>query len=161
MKLAVGNGAHVIEAIPGARDALQAAQDHPRYRSALLTGNIEPAAHLKVEVAGLAEFFTLPGAFGDESFDRRDLPAFAAQRINEHLGAELAPEQFIVIGDTPNDVACARHFGARVVGVGTGRVHSIEELRACNPDALLPDLLDVELFIRTLNALKTAAALNL
>jgi|SRR5687767_9045444 len=156
MRLAVGNpdlSGHIIEAMPGAREALQAVEDHPRYRSALLTGNIEPAAYLKVEITGLAEFFKLPGAFGDESFDRRDLPALAVQRINEQLGANLAPEQFIVIGDTPNDVACARHFGTRVVGVGTGRIHSIDELRACKPDALLPDLLDVELFISTLDAL--------
>jgi phosphoglycolate phosphatase-like HAD superfamily hydrolase len=153
MKLAVSNGAHVIEAIPGAHEALKAAHEHPRYMSALLTGNIEPAAYLKVEATGLAEYFTLPGAFGDESFDRRDLPAFAAERINRHLGVELGPQQFIVIGDTPNDVACARHFGARVVGVGTGRVHAIEELRACKPDALLPDLLDVDLFIHTLDEL--------
>jgi len=156
MRLAVGNpdlSGHIIEAMPGAREALQAVEDHPRYRSALLTGNIEPAAYLKVEITGLAEFFKLPGAFGDESFDRRDLPALAVQRINERLGANLAPEQFIVIGDTPNDVACARHFGTRVVGVGTGRIHSFEELRACKPDALLPDLLDVDLFIRTLDGL--------
>jgi len=151
MQRAVGNGAHIIEAMPGACEALQAAHEHPRYLSALLTGNIEPAAHLKVEITGLAEFFNLPGAFGDESFDRRDLPALAAQRINEHLGASLLPEQFIVIGDTPNDIACARHFGARVLAVGTGRIHSNEELRACKPDALLPDLLDVKLFIKTLN----------
>lgn len=149
MKRAIRDGAHVIEAIPGAHEALESVHKHPRYRSALLTGNIEPAAHLKVESAGLAEYFTLPGAFGDESFDRRDLPAKAAQRINEHLGANLAPEQFIVIGDTPNDVACARHFGARVVAVATGRIHSKDELRACEPDALLPDLLDVELMMKT------------
>lgn len=153
MKRAIRDGAHVIETMPGAREALEALGKHPRYRSALLTGNIEPAAYLKVESTGLAEFFTLPGAFGDESFDRRDLPAKAAQRINAHLGAELAPEQFIVIGDTPNDVACARHFGARVVAVATGRVHSSDELRACAPDALLPDLLDVELLIQTLEKL--------
>lgn len=151
MKLAVSNGAHVIETMPGARQALQAAHDHPRYQSALLTGNIEPAAYLKVEATGLAEFFTLPGAFGDESFDRRDLPALAARRINNSLGAELKPEQFIVIGDTPNDIACARHFGAQVMAVATGRVHSIDELRAYKPDALLPDLLDRGLFLRTLD----------
>ena len=151
MQRAVGNGAHIIEAMPGAREALQAAHEHPRYLSALLTGNIEPAAHLKVEITGLAEFFNLPGAFGDESFDRRDLPALAAQRINEHLSAKLSPKQFIVIGDTPNDIACARHFGARVLAVGTGRIHSNDELRACEPDALLPDLLDVKLFIQTLD----------
>jgi phosphoglycolate phosphatase len=153
MKRAVGNGAHIIEAMPGALGALKAVDEHPRYRSALLTGNIEPAAYLKVEITGLAEFFTLPGAFGDESFDRRDLPALAADRINRHLDTDLSPEHFIVIGDTPNDIACARHFGARVVAVATGRIHSSQELRDCQPDALLPDLLDVELFMNTLAAL--------
>jgi len=153
MKRATANGQQILEAMPGAREVLRAVNEHPRYASALLTGNIEPAAHLKVEITGLAEFFQLPGAFGDESFDRRDLPAIAAQRINEHLGAQLQPEQFIVIGDTPNDIACARHFGARVVAVATGRVHSAQELRAHEPDALLADLLDAELLMKTLDKL--------
>jgi len=153
MKRAVRDGAHVIEAIPGALETLQALDEHPRYQSALLTGNIEPAAHLKVDAAGLARFFTLPGAFGDESFDRRDLPALAVARINKRLGVKLQPEQFIVIGDTPNDIACARHFGARVVAVATGRIHSAEELLAHKPDALLPDLVDTESVIKTLDVL--------
>src|SRR5215471_17076997 len=89
MKRAVGEGAHVIETMPGAHEVLKAVDEHPRYLSALLTGNIEPAAHLKVEVAGLAHFFTLPGAFGDESFDRRDLPEKAVARINRHLGHDF------------------------------------------------------------------------
>jgi phosphoglycolate phosphatase-like HAD superfamily hydrolase len=153
MKRATGNGAHVIEVMPGAREVLQRVHEHPRYLSALLTGNIKPAAYLKLEITGLSEFFQLPGAFGDESFDRRDLPAIAAQRINQHLGANLRSDQFIVIGDTPNDIACARHFGARVVAVATGRIHSGGDLRAHDPDALLPNLLDSELVLRTLDAL--------
>lgn len=153
MKRATGNGDHVIMAMPGAFEVLKTVDQHPRYRSALLTGNIEPAAQLKVEITGLAEFFRLPGAFGNESFDRRDLPAIAAQRINEHLGANLNPDQFIVIGDTPNDIACARHFGAKVLAVATGRMHSADDLKAHEPDALLPDLLDVELVMQTLAAL--------
>jgi phosphoglycolate phosphatase-like HAD superfamily hydrolase len=153
MKRATGNGNQIIEAMPGAREVLQRIEEHPRYQSALLTGNIEPAAHLKVEITGLAQFFRLPGAFGDDSFDRRDLPALAAQRINKHLGADFQPEQFIVIGDTPNDIACARHFGARVLAVATGRIHSAEDLAAREPDALLPDLLDAELVIQTLDKL--------
>jgi phosphoglycolate phosphatase len=108
---------------------------------------------LKLELSGLSEFFKLPGAFGDSSFDRRDLPAIAAQRINEHLGASLPPEQFIVIGDTPNDIACARHFGARVLAVASGRMHSAEDLVAHKPDALLSDLLDTQLVIETLGSL--------
>jgi phosphoglycolate phosphatase-like HAD superfamily hydrolase len=103
-----------------------------------------------VEVAGLAKFFTLPGAFGDESFDRRDLPEKAVERINRHLDLRLGPRQFIVIGDTPNDIACARHYGARVLAVGTGRIHPLEELLAGEPDAFLADLTDVELFMKTL-----------
>lgn len=71
----------------------------------------------------------------------------------EYLGIDLLPEKFIVIGDTPNDVACARHFGARVVAVATGRVHSRDQLEACRPDALLPGLLDVDLFMKTLEQL--------
>jgi phosphoglycolate phosphatase-like HAD superfamily hydrolase len=153
MRRATANGHEFVEAIPGARETLQAVHEHPRYLSGLLTGNIEPAAYLKLEIAGLAEFFTLPGAFGNESFDRRDLPAIAVKRINEHLGANFPPEHFIVIGDTPNDIACARHFGAKSVAVATGRMNSAETLLPYKPDALLPDLSDVELVMRTLERL--------
>jgi phosphoglycolate phosphatase-like HAD superfamily hydrolase len=153
MKRATGNGAHTIHAMPGGREVLQRIAAHPRYLSALLTGNIQPAAYLKLRLTGLSEFFQLPGAFGDESFDRRDLPAIVAQRINECLGANLQPQQFIVIGDTPNDIACARHFGARVLAVATGRMHSQEDLLAHEPDALLPDLLDTELVMGALESL--------
>ncbi len=157
-----GNGEEVFELLPGVREVLQAVHEHPRYRSALLTGNIEPAAYLKMELVGLSEFFDLPGAFGDESHDRRDLPALAAARIREHLQRELpddsprlelAPKQFIVIGDTPNDIECARHFGARSLAVGTGRLYSHEDIAACNPDALLPDFSNLDLVMRTLGEL--------
>lgn len=151
MRKATGNGAQFFELLPGVREALQAVAEHPRYESALVTGNIKPAAELKMELMGLSEFFTLPGAFGDESHDRRDLPVQAAERIQNHLGIELQPSQFIVIGDTPNDIACARHFGARAIGVGTGRVYNAADLIPCNPDALLPDLSDLDLFLNTLS----------
>ena len=77
--------------LPGAREALEATARHARYLNALLTGNIEPAAHLKMQLVGLSDYFTLPGAFGDESHDRRDLPALAAARINAHLNLDLPP----------------------------------------------------------------------
>ena len=139
-----GNGQEVFELLPGVREVLQAVTDHPRYHSALVTGNIKPAALLKMELVGLTEFFDLPGAFGDESHDRRDLPKLAADRIRAHLQMDLAPEQFIVIGDTPNDIDCAKHFGARSLAVGTGRLYSAEEIQACEPDAFVADLSDVQ-----------------
>src|ERR1044072_6510193 len=42
-------------------------------------------------------------SLGDESHNRRDLPARAAERILKHLQMGLAPEQFIITGDTTND----------------------------------------------------------
>ena len=148
-----GNGAPFFELLPGVRETLQALHDHPRYRSALLTGNIAAMAQLKMELMGLDQYFTLPGAFGDESHIRRDLPALAADRIRKHLQIEIPPEHFIVIGDTPNDIDCGRHFGARTVAVGTGRFYSHEEILACEPDAVLPDLSYVDLVLQTLERL--------
>ena len=153
MTKVTGNGNQFFELLRGVREVLQAVANHPRYHSGLLTGNIEPAAYLKMELVGLSEFFTLPGAFGDDSYDRRDLPALAAERIREHLQLDLAPEQFIVIGDTPNDIACARHFGARAVVVATSRMFSTDDLLACQPDALLNNLSDAGLVVRTLDHL--------
>jgi phosphoglycolate phosphatase-like HAD superfamily hydrolase len=145
------NGARFFELLPGVPETLQALADHPRYESALLTGNIESMAQLKMKLVGLDKFFTLPGAFGDESHNRRDLPALAAARIRKQLGIDLAPEHFIIIGDTPNDIDCARHFGAHAVAVGTGRRYSTQEMLACKPDALVPDLSDVGFVIKTLD----------
>jgi phosphoglycolate phosphatase len=58
-----------------------------------------------------------------------------------------------VIGDTPNDIDCGRHFGARAVAVGTGRFYSTEELLKHQPDKFLPDLSNTDLVLSTLNDL--------
>lgn len=143
----------IYYALPGTREALEATERSPRYLNSLLTGNVEPAARLKLRLVGLDQFFRLPGAFGEDSHDRRDLPALALERIGRCLRLDLRPEQLVVIGDTPNDIACARHFGARAVAVATGRSYTAEELTAHAPDAVLQDLSDTELFLRTLEAL--------
>jgi phosphoglycolate phosphatase len=148
-----GNGVQFFQLLPGVRETLQTLHEHPRYQSALLTGNIKPMAALKMELMGLTDYFTLPGAFGEESHIRRDLPSLAAERIRNQLQIEIPPEHFIVIGDTPNDIDCARHFGARAVAVGTGRFYSREEILACEPDAVLPDLSDTDLVLSTLDKL--------
>jgi phosphoglycolate phosphatase-like HAD superfamily hydrolase len=143
----------IFYALPGAHAALEALEREPRYLNSLLTGNVEPAAHLKLRLVGLSDFFRLPGAFGEDSHDRRDLPAVARDRLSRHLQVDLDPEQLVVIGDTPNDIACARHFGARAVAVATGRSYTPADLLAHSPDALLPDLEDTGLLLQTLAAL--------
>jgi phosphoglycolate phosphatase-like HAD superfamily hydrolase len=47
--------------------------------------------------------------------------------------------QFIVIGDTPNDVRCARFFGAKAVAVTTGGFNKAL-LRKHKPDLILDSL---------------------
>ena len=150
---ATSDGAE-FHVLPGVREASDAVSNNPRYHSALLSGNFETTAWYKVNLAGLSDYFDVPGAFGDQSFERRELARLAAQRISAHLRMELQPSQFIVIGDTPDDIACARYFGARSVAVATGHMYGVEELLACKPDAILPDLSDTERFTSSRETMK-------
>ncbi len=71
-----GNGTRFFELLPGVRETLRSAGRSSAISSRRsLTGNIKSMAQLKMELVGLDKFFTLPGAFGDESHNRRDLPA--------------------------------------------------------------------------------------
>ena len=50
-------------------------------RLALLTGNFEPIARLKLERAGIGHYFPPgQGAFGSDHEDRAELPAIARAR---------------------------------------------------------------------------------
>jgi phosphoglycolate phosphatase-like HAD superfamily hydrolase len=133
----------------GVRELLDALSRNSRFVTSLLTGNVERLAEAKLRIAGIHHYFQKRGAFGSDAEERDHLPAIAAQRINEHMGLTLAPEKFIIIGDTPRDIKCARHFGARVVAVASGQ-HNTEQLKEHAPDMLLEDLSDTESVIRLL-----------
>ena len=99
-------------AMPGAVEALgwAAAAGHV---NALLTGNIEPIAHHKLDAAGLGRWFERgQGAFGSDAEDRRELVPVARARAGGWPG-----ERTIVIGDAPGDVACALAGGAIAVAL--------------------------------------------
>ncbi len=131
--------------LPGVSEALRATHGHPLFLNSLLTGNLSCAAEVKLRRVDLWKYFEfVPHAFGEISHDRRELARAAEIRINEFLQVELRPEQFIVIGDTPNDIACARALGAKAVAVATGRNHPAKELAAYEPDVLLEDLTDTK-----------------
>jgi phosphoglycolate phosphatase len=59
------------------------------------------------------------------------------------LGAGLRAEEILVVGDTPRDVACGRHIGAKVLAVTTGGA-TRDELAASNPDWLVADLTELQ-----------------
>lgn len=110
--------------------------------AALLTGNIRKGAQLKLDHFKLWKRFAF-GAFGDDHEDRNQLAHIALTRGRDRLGADLHPEQILVIGDTPKDIECARAIGARVLAVTTGGA-SRQELKDSNPDWLVDSLAEFD-----------------
>jgi phosphoglycolate phosphatase len=101
---------------PGVTDVLEALTRRDGVRLGILTGNLEPIAHLKLRRAHLARFFEpWVGGFGSDHEDRTELPAIARRRAGGYPRKDT-----IVIGDTPRDIACARADGVRCVAVATG-----------------------------------------
>jgi phosphoglycolate phosphatase len=109
----------------------------------LVTGNIERIAWRKLGAAGLADPFSC-GAFGDEAEARNDLPPLAVERARLLFERPFAPEQVYVVGDTPADIGCGSASGLRTIGVATGPEHTLDHLRACDPDYLIADLRGLE-----------------
>jgi phosphoglycolate phosphatase len=136
----------VFRLCPGVRELLDALSVDSRFLPSLLTGNVEKLAEAKLRVAGIWHYFQGRGAFGSDDEERDHLPAIAAERINAHLGFDLAPDRFVIVGDTPRDISCARHFGARVLAVASGQ-HTVDHLREYSPDVLLADLSDTSAVI--------------
>lgn len=85
----------------------------------LLTGNIEEIGWKKMELAGIREYFTF-GAFGSLAFKRPDLIPIAKQRLDKILNIQIPLENFVIIGDSPLDIACARAVNIQVIAVATG-----------------------------------------
>lgn len=107
----------------------------------LLTGNVERGAALKLGHYGIDHYFAF-GGFGDQHPNRDDVARAALKAAEAFHGSPIPPEDVYVIGDTPNDVKCARAIGAQAVAVATG-VFSLEELSEAQPDLILPNLEDI------------------
>jgi phosphoglycolate phosphatase len=111
--------AHVA---PGIVEVLEALAARDGVRLAVLTGNLEPIAHLKLARAGLGRFFERgQGGFGSDHEDRTELPAIARARAGGYPRADT-----VIIGDTPRDIACARADGVRCIAVATGPYSAAE-----------------------------------
>ena len=123
---------------PGVLGILEEAHKRPELVQALLTGNIEKGARLKLTRYGVNHFFDF-GAFADDSSIRNELGPHAKRRAEEKHGEEFSAERIFVIGDTPHDVACARAIGAKAIAVATGSFTK-RQLKDCGADAVFTDL---------------------
>ena len=139
---------------PGIQDLLAALEPYEtdgRALVGLLTGNVQHGAALKLRSAGLDPARFAVGAFGSDSHQRPDLPAIAARRAEQRTGRRFAGDDIVIVGDTPDDVACARPIGARTVGVGTG-FYSATALKDAGATHAFDTLGDTNAVIRALFA---------
>ena len=134
--------------MPGVRELLDALTLRDDVYLALLTGNYEVAAQLKLEHFDLWRYFRC-GAFGDEAPDRNGLLPKAVARVAACGGPAIAVADALVIGDTPLDVACATASGARSMAVATGS-HTVDELRASGASVVMQDLADTDEVLRVI-----------
>jgi phosphoglycolate phosphatase-like HAD superfamily hydrolase len=142
---------HLRKAVmPGIRPLLDALHVRDDVYLALLTGNYEEAARLKLEHFDLWRYFAC-GAFGDNAPDRNGLLPRAIAQVRVCAGHAFAAADAVVIGDTPLDVACAAAGGARSIAVATGS-HGVDELRASGADVVFEDLSDVAAVVRAVLA---------
>lgn len=118
--------------LPGVVALLTALSGHGHAKLALLTGNYEPGARIKLGRFDLNRYFTV-GGFGSDSHVRRELVPIAMDRARAHFSEDFAPGDVVVIGDTEKDVDCGRHSGTRTVAVATGSI-SATVLKGCQPD---------------------------
>lgn len=126
----------------GATEVLAALAADPQVAQSVLTGNIAPNAVVKLAAFGLDRWLDVEaGAFGSDHADRLELVPIALRRQRELRGRSFEPDTVWVVGDTPNDLACARAGGVRCLLVATGRF-ALDELAALEPEAVLPDLAD-------------------
>jgi phosphoglycolate phosphatase len=123
--------------MPGVEDTLQYLAD----RGAILglaTGNLEMIGWIKMERAGLREWFRF-GGFSDQFPLRSELVGDAARKARELAGTDAT---VCVIGDTPRDIEAAHANGIPVVAVATGHF-SFDELMQHKPEVCTTSLADL------------------
>jgi phosphoglycolate phosphatase-like HAD superfamily hydrolase len=139
---AIAVGATKVDAVPGVRRLLDLVAHDDRFALAVLTGNLEAAAELKLRAAGLDAFFPV-GAFGSDHAERGALPEIARARHHLRSGAEVSIADCVIVGDTPLDHAAAACNGMDCILVASGRV-PLADLLALRPAAAFGDWSDAE-----------------
>jgi phosphoglycolate phosphatase-like HAD superfamily hydrolase len=139
--------------MPGVGELLDVLVQRDDYL-ALLTGNYEEAAQLKLEHFDLWRYFRC-GAYGDDVPDRNALLSQALARVRACGGPAVSSREVVVIGDTPFDIACAAAGDARSLAVATGS-HTVEALRAAGADAVFETLADTRAVLDAMERLTAA-----
>lgn len=115
----------------------------------LLTGNYPVAASYKLKAANIDYDFSF-GAFREFDRDRNRLPYLAIEEVKKIIGFNPDPSRFVIIGDTPRDVICAKKAGMKCISVTTGSFGK-KELAEHNPDLIIESLANPEEWFGKIN----------
>ncbi len=140
-------GAESFFVYPHVASLLQQLNCEPDLELALLTGNLEQGARLKLEHAALWHYFRW-GVYGEVSEDRNDLSRKALEIITKKDG-QIDPQRVVVIGDTVSDIRCGQAIGATTIAYSAG-FEPAEKLRPINPDHLIDDFRHIPAIIAQL-----------
>ncbi|NLE76600.1 MAG: HAD family hydrolase [Chloroflexi bacterium] len=143
-------GGYPVRPCPGVSALLAALAGVPEAEMALLTGNMEGGARVKLEAAGLHGFFRW-GVFGADARERSALPPVAVERAYDRTGRRYQGKEIVIIGDTPADILCGKGLGVRSIAVGTGPF-TCAKLAAWEPDACFADLTPTEAVLQAILA---------
>lgn len=130
-----------IIACHGVHRLLEALSTDNNVTLGLLTGNLEGIVGHKLKQTGLPREIFKFGAFGSDDANRNNLPNIAISRAEKILNKSIDKKAVLIIGDTPYDIACAKHGNVKVLAVATGS-YSLEELAIQEPDFAFNDLSD-------------------
>jgi phosphoglycolate phosphatase-like HAD superfamily hydrolase len=135
---------------PGVRAVLERIDALGDVRQSLVTGNLVGNAALKLAAFDLTVLFDFEvGAYGTDHADRLELVPIALERVERLRGERYDRDDVWVVGDTANDLACARAAGVRCLLVATG-TPTYDSLAALDADAVLHDLSDVDAVVELL-----------
>lgn len=99
---------------------------------ALASGNFGRIGWIKVEAAGLKDYFSF-GVFSDDFPTRAEIFRGAIEEMRRRLGDQAG---ICVVGDTPADIQAAKANYVPIIAVASGS-HSFEELSSFSPDLCL------------------------
>jgi HAD superfamily hydrolase (TIGR01549 family) len=116
------------ELCPSVRELLAALQQ-ARKLLGVVSGNLEPIGWLKLQAAGVKQFFSF-GSFSGQQELRRDIFRHGIEEARKRLGPEA---QVCFVGDTPADIEAARQVGSPILAVATG-IFTPADLLAHRPD---------------------------
>jgi len=111
----------------------------------LLTGNPKEIAKVKLDSVGLWKYFKV-GAFGSESKVRADLIPLALKHVKEKFKIDFSKKDVFLIGDTLEDINCAKIGGVRIIAVATGK-EPFEQLILEKPNFIFRDFSDVQVIL--------------